>query len=51
MSQENVKVVRALFEAWNAGDMSAAGRCSTTTSCGGRPRVGLSRGRLWVARL
>jgi len=25
MSQENVKVARALFEAWNAGDMSAAG--------------------------
>ena len=23
MSQENVKVVRALFEAWNAGDMDA----------------------------
>ena len=23
MSQENVEVVRALFEAWNAGDMSA----------------------------
>jgi ketosteroid isomerase-like protein len=23
VSQENVKVVRALFEAWNAGDMGA----------------------------
>jgi len=23
MSQENVKVVRAAFEAWNAGDMDA----------------------------
>ena len=23
MSQENVKVVRAVFEAWNAGDMDA----------------------------
>ena len=23
MSQENVEIVRALFEAWNAGDMEA----------------------------
>jgi ketosteroid isomerase-like protein len=23
MSQENVKIVRAVFEAWNAGDMDA----------------------------
>ena len=26
MSQENVEVVRAGFEAWNMGDMSAAGK-------------------------
>jgi len=25
MSQENVKVVRALYEVWNAGDMDAVG--------------------------
>ena len=25
MSQENVEIVRAFFEAWNAGDMSACG--------------------------
>ena len=24
MSQENVEIVRAVYEAWNAGDMEAA---------------------------
>ena len=38
MSQENVEIVRAAFEAWNAGDMDAVREtCTTPTSSCGRP--------------
>ena len=54
MSQENVEIVRAGFEAWNAGDMDAFVSCTTpTSSCGppeGWPEPGPYVGREAVMR-
>ena len=53
MSQENVEIVRASFEAWNAGDMDACVSCSTPTRCaasGGLAGAGPFVGREAVMR-
>ena len=51
MSQENVEVVRAAFEAWNAGDMDAFRELHDPDVDHADPRrVGRSRGLSWVGR-
>ena len=44
MSQENVKVARAVFEAWNAGDMDAVRELQNLISSCGCRRAGRSLG-------
>jgi predicted lipid-binding transport protein (Tim44 family) len=43
MSQENVEIVRASFEAWNAGDMDALRELHDPDVILRTPRVGRSR--------
>ena len=47
MSQENVEIVRAMFDAYSAGDMDLASCTTPMSSCGPR-RGGQSRDRLSV---
>ena len=50
MSQENVEIVRARFEAWNAGDMDAFVSCIDPEVDRADRRVGRSRGLSLVGR-
>jgi hypothetical protein len=50
MSQKNVEIVRAVLEAWNAGDMDAFVSCTTPTSSGEGRRGGRSQGLSWVGK-
>jgi ketosteroid isomerase-like protein len=50
MSQENVEIARALFEAWNAGTRMSFVTCTTPMSSCGRWKVGRSRGHSLAGR-
>ena len=51
MSQENVEIVRAAYEAWNSGDMDAVRELyDPDVVMRDRRRVGLSRGHSSAGR-
>jgi ketosteroid isomerase-like protein len=50
MSQENVEVVRAVFGAWNAGDMDALRELYHPDAVLRMPEGWPEPGRMWVGR-
>jgi ketosteroid isomerase-like protein len=51
MSRENVELVRAALEAWNAGDMDALRETTPPTSAPGHRRIGQGGDAGWNAVL